>query len=115
MEGAQSHNKAYDGLSPEEEEDARKRLAKAKADLAELEVEIEKRSKMDLSLVQAFIGSEVATFKRELLGLPRGLPNEIYGLDQEAIRTRLRGIFDNMLNESDERFNYSALIEFMDT
>jgi|AACY02.16.fsa_nt_gi hypothetical protein len=115
LKGVVSNSKLNEGAIDTDDDEIRLRHDKAKADLAELEVDIERRVKMDLSTVQAFIGSEVATFKRELLGLPRGLPNELYGLDEEAIQQRLREIFDQMLLESDERFNYSALMEYLDT
>lgn len=93
---------------------SKRRLEKAKADLAELEVQVEKLEKLDISSVKAFLGSEVATFKRELLGLPRGLPSDCYGLDEDEIRVKLREILTHALSESSDRFNYKSLIEYLE-
>ena len=87
---------------------ARARYERAKAKCAECEVGIEKQ---ELLLEEDVVSHLVHLFivvKRELMTMPRVLPNALYGMNEkeveELVQSRLSKIYDMILDETEIKF-----------
>lgn len=85
------HREVFDGgsnnsdISDEEVQMNKALLEKAKADLAELEVGIEKRAFVNRRELGGYMVNEMVLFKRELLALSRIIPSGCYGMSTEEV------------------------------
>ena len=86
---------------------------KAKADVAECEVAIEKGNLVLDKDISSYTINLLTIFKREMLALPRVLPISLYGLDKdemvEYLKDNVQRVYDDVLDSTE----YSAFIKKM--
>ena len=78
---------------------------KAKADLAEVEIGVERQSLVPVTEIDGYIINILAIFKRELLTLSRVMPSYLYGLDEqeivEKLESHLQKVYDEVIDRTD--------------
>lgn len=92
-------------ISDEEVQANKAMLEKARADLAETEVDIEKCNLVSRRELGGYVVNEMTIFKRELLGLSRTIPSTCYGMSRDEIvdelQRRLQRVYDERLEASE--------------
>jgi len=78
---------------------------KAKADLAEIEIAIERQELVPGTEIDGYIVNILAIFKRELLALSRVMPTYLYGLEEdeivEKLQSHLQKVYDDVIDRTD--------------
>jgi len=106
FQGGTSNNE----VSDEEMRANKALLEKAKADLAETEVGIEKQRLIDRKEIGGYLADQMIKFKKELLSLSRVIPGVCYGMDENEIADEIERRVQKIYNE---RFDQSELSSFL--
>ena len=110
FQGGTSNNE----VSDEEIKANKALLEKARADLAETEVGIEKRRLVDRKELGGYITDQLIKFKKELLSLSRVIPGVCYGMDKKEIEAELEIRLQKIYNERFDSAELAAFLSFLD-
>jgi len=89
-------------------------LEKARADLAETEVAIEKRKLVEVEDLKGFLANQMVMFKKDLMSLPRTIPGACYGLTEKEIEEDLSSRISKYCEERFDNTELSSFIKFLD-
>jgi len=98
-------------ITDEEVQANKAMLEKARADLAETEVSIEKMKLVSRREIGGYMVNEQAIFKRELLSLSRTIPSTCYGMDKSEIVDELQRVLQKVYDERLEASEINAFVE----
>jgi hypothetical protein len=107
FEGGTSLNE----LSEEEVQANKSMLEKARADLAETEVGVEKRYLVNRRELGGYMVNEFTLIKRELLALSRTIPSSCYGMNRDEIVDKLQRDLQKVYDERLEASEIGVFIE----
>lgn len=102
---------SLNALTDEEVQANKAALERARADLAETEVGIEKMYLINNRELSGYMVNEMAIFKRELLSLSRTIPSTCYGMDEEEVIAELQRRLQKMCNERLKSSEIDAFVE----
>jgi len=92
-------------ITDEEVQTNKAMLEKARADLAETEVDIEKLKLVSRKEIGGYLVNQMTILKRELLSLSRTIPSSCYGMLPEEVeaklQTDLQKVYDSLLDATD--------------
>ena len=98
-------NNSSGGISEDEMMVSKALYEKAKADVAECEVDIEKGNLILIKDITGYAINLLTIFKREMMALSRVLPISIYGMDKEEtieyLEKSLQKVYDDVMNSTE--------------
>lgn len=108
-DGVVSSNNMEDDVSKEELKKARAIYERAKAKVAQAEVDIEKQKLLAESDVRGQLIHVLTIVKRELMILPRTLPAYLYGMEKKEIVDKM---IDMLSKVNETVLNQTSVLEF---
>ena len=101
-------NNSSTGITDEEMLMSKALYEKAKADVAECEVKIEKGQLILKKDIESYTINALTIFKREMLALSRTIPISIYGMNHEETVEYLQGSLQRIYDDIISTTEYSA-------
>lgn len=88
-------------------------LEKARADMAETEVAIEKRKLIDSEDIKGFMANQMVLFRKDLMALSRVIPGSCYGMTEKEIEDHLATRISAFCEERFDNTELSSFIKFL--
>lgn len=110
FQGGTSNNE----VTTEEIQQNKALLEKARADLAETEVGIEKRKLVDLGDVKGYVNNQMVLFKKDLMALSRIIPGVCYGMNKKEAEAELKQRLTKIFEERFDMLEISSFLKYLD-